>query len=118
MNDEYGFGWAGGGFVKQDGEIATRPSGMMKEDAGKPQPTLIPVSFLWRLARHMSAGAKKYGRDNWKLGRSLKEYEDFKDSAFRHFLQWLNDETDEDHMAAVAFNMWAAEHVKENLVRD
>jgi hypothetical protein len=119
MNDDYSFagGWAGSGYeVKQDGPVATRPSGMMKEDAGKPQPTLIPTGFLWRLSRHMSAGAKKYGRNNWKLGNSAKELDDFRDAAFRHFLAWLDDEEDEDHLAAVSFNMWAADHVRKNLV--
>jgi hypothetical protein len=43
--------------------------------------------------------------------RGLEEYERFRESAFRHFLQWFNGETDEDHAAAVYFNINGAEYV-------
>lgn len=113
MNDEH---WAGAGFGMADsGARQTGPGGMLKEQARKPKPTLIPAWFLWRLAEHMTKGASKYERDNWKKGCTQQELDGFRDSAFRHFLQWLDGESDEDHMAAVCFNMWASEHVKENL---
>lgn len=99
--------------LKDSGARKEGPGGMLKEDAGKPQPTLIPTWFIWRLAAHMSKGALKYARDNWMKGCSEQEYLDFKDAAYRHFLLWQEGMTDEDHMAAVCFNMWAAEHVKE-----
>lgn len=55
----------------------------------------------------------KYQRDNWKKANSEAEWLGFRDSAFRHFIQWLDEETDEDHAAAIMFNVMAAEHVKE-----
>src|SRR5690606_21266015 len=35
-----------------------------------------------------------------------------KSSAFRHFMQWFNGETDEDHAAAIFFNVQAVEYIK------
>ena len=41
------------------------------------------------------------------------EYERAWESAFRHFMQWYNGDRDEDHGAAVFFNINEAEYVKE-----
>jgi len=41
-----------------------------------------------------------------------EEYEDFRASAFRHFIKWMKGQTDEDHAAAVFFNIQGAEYVK------
>jgi hypothetical protein len=40
------------------------------------------------------------------------ESERFKESAVRHFFQWLNGDVDEDHAAAVFFNINGFEYVK------
>ena len=66
----------------------------------------------------MTRGAEKYGRRNWQVANSQEELERFKASAFRHFVQWMAGEEDEDHMAAVMFNLNAAEHVKYQLTID
>ena len=63
----------------------------------------------------MARGAVKYGERNWEKACSRAEWLRFKASAFRHFMQWLADETDEDHAAAVFFNINAAETVKAKL---
>lgn len=73
---------------------------------------------LTRWASLMSRGAEKYGRNNWQLANSEEELERFKSSAMRHFMQWVTGEDDEDHMAAVMFNLNAAEYVKYKLGRD
>lgn len=70
-----------------------------------------------RDADHLTKGARKYGRSNWMLASSQEEYERFKRSAARHFEQWLRGDRDEDHAAAVRFNVNAAEHVREKLAR-
>lgn len=57
----------------------------------------------------------KYGYRNWEKANSLEELIRFKASAFRHFMQWMMDETDEDHASAVFFNIQATEFVKEKL---
>jgi hypothetical protein len=102
--------------VKDSGVRQDYESGMRRDtQEGKPDYTLIDMEFLRRLADHMTKGAKKYGRGNWELANSQDELIRFKSSAFRHLIQWLNGETDEDHMAAIAFNLAAAEHVKRKL---
>jgi hypothetical protein len=86
-------------------------------DHGKPDYTLIDADYLRRWAALMTRGAIKYGKENWRLAETEEELARFKASAFRHLMQWLNDETDEDHSVAVSFNLAAAEMVKEKLRR-
>lgn len=66
-----------------------------------------------RLAIHLTKGAKKYAKRNWMKARGQQELERFQESATRHFFQWLNGDVDEDHAAAVIFNINGAEYVKE-----
>jgi hypothetical protein len=82
---------------------------------GKPDYTLIDLSFLTRMAEHLTKGATKYGRHNWKMANSKEEMERFQSSALRHMFQYLNGDRDEDHMAAVAFNLMASEYVRDIL---
>lgn len=105
--------------TKDSGERVEYSSGMHRDVTdGKPDFSLIladvPYSeqMLTRWAKLMERGATKYGRRNWQLARTDEEIERFKASAFRHFVQWITDENDEDHAAAVMFNINAAEFVK------
>ncbi len=75
--------------------------------------------MLRRWAEHLTHAAKaKYadvapGVPNWTRAKGRRELARFKESAFRHFMQWFLDEVDEDHAAAVYFNINGAEYVKE-----
>lgn len=92
------------------------PSGMRRDtDAMKPRYDLIDASMLKRWAELMARGAAKYGERNWEKASSPEELQRFKASAFRHFMQWLNGEEDEDHASAILFNVAAAEHVNNKL---
>jgi hypothetical protein len=71
--------------------------------------------MLKRWATHLTKGAEKYERDNWLKAAGPEELDRFRDSAFRHFIQWYYGEVDEDHAAAVYFNINGAEYVKERL---
>lgn len=71
--------------------------------------------MLRRIAIHYTGGAKKYAARNWMLASGEAEYERFKESAFRHFMQWYNGDEDEDHGAAVYFNINGAEYVRAKL---
>ena len=104
-------------FVVKDSGVREEYISGMKRDTtkGKPMYSLIDRTFLYRLAMHMTKGAEKYGKDNWRLANSQDELDRFKDSALRHMMQWLNGDTDEDHMSAAVFNMFAAEYVKNKL---
>lgn len=68
-----------------------------------------------RWAEHMTAGANKYAKRNWMLAAGPEEVERFKESALRHFMQWYRGETDEDHAAAVFFNINGTEYAKDKL---
>lgn len=80
-------------------------------------PKGIPYNeqLLTRWAELMERGREKYGSRNWELACSEEELDRFKSSAMRHFMQWVTGETDEDHAAAVMFNLMAAEYVKHKL---
>lgn len=104
-------------FVTLDsGERKEFPSGMHRDsDTDKPRYDLIEIDFLTRWAKLMARGAAKYSARNWELADSEEEWERFRASAFRHFIQWFSGDTDEDHAAAIAFNVAAAEFVKKKL---
>lgn len=75
--------------------------------------------MLVRWAELMGRGAIKYGERNWEKARTAEELARFKASAFRHLVQWffgLNKE--EDHAAAVFFNVAGAEYVRERMADD
>jgi hypothetical protein len=100
--------------TKDSGKRVEYPSGMKREVADdKPDYTLCHLPMLKRWAEIMTRGKAKYGKDNWKRACSQEELDRFKASAFRHFVQWLSGEKDEDHAAAVIFNLAAAEYVQE-----
>lgn len=102
--------------TKDSGQRVDYPSGMRRDvDTGKARYDLIPRTMLRRLAELYARGAVKYGDNNWQLANSEEELTRFKASAFRHFVQWLDDERDEDHGSAVFFNIAAAEHVRAKL---
>lgn len=99
--------------VKDSGARESFDSGMVRDtEDGKADYTLIRRGPMYkRWAEHMTAGAVKYGRHNWTNADSEAEFQRFQRSAARHFEQWLDGERDEDHAAAVMFNLNAAEYV-------
>jgi hypothetical protein len=100
--------------TKDSGARVDYPSGFRRDtDVDKPRYDLIPLDALRRLAELMARGARKYGDNNWMLASGDVELQRFKASAFRHFVQWMNGEVDEDHMAAVVFNLFAYETRKD-----
>lgn len=91
-------------------------SGMIRDtQQGKPRYDLCYKEMYKRWAELMARGAEQYGEDNWKKANGEPELKDFKASAERHFQQWMNGETDEDHAAAVFFNISGYEYVKTKL---
>lgn len=101
------------GFVTKDsGERQSFESGMVRDTtAGKVQwHRVADGPMLKRWAELLTRGAEKYpdvdhGVPNWTLADGFEELHRFKQSAFRHFMQWYNNEQDEDHAAAVMFNV-------------
>lgn len=73
--------------------------------------------MLERWAQHLTDGAKKYDPRNWMLASTPEEMERFRESSFRHYMQWFYGHTDEDHAAAVFFNINGTEYTKCRLLR-
>lgn len=57
--------------------------------------------MLKDLAIHYEKGAEKYGENNWRKGIPKSSFED---SGFRHFTQFINNETDEPHHISAIWN--------------
>jgi dATP/dGTP diphosphohydrolase len=106
--------------TKDSGQRQEYPTGMRRDTRdGKPRFDLLilrdlpyEAQPLTRLAALMARGAGKYGERNFEKASTEEELNRFRESAFRHMMQWLAGETDEDHMAAVMFNLAAAEMVR------
>lgn len=110
----------GGSGLKDSGQRLEFASGMVRDiDNTKPAfdliiPEGIPYEelMLTRWAELLRKGAIKYSRRNWEKADSDEELERAKASAFRHFMQWFAGETDEDHAAAVFFNINEVETIR------
>jgi hypothetical protein len=115
------------GFITKDsGKREEYDSGMRRETQdGKPRFDLLladgipfDAQFLTRFAALLERGASKYGEKNWQQANSEEELLRFRASGLRHMFQWMCGEVDEDHAAAVAFNLMAAEYVKWKLANE
>ena len=91
------------------GMVRDTQEGKARFDLLRPRGVPYAFQFMTRVADLMTRGAVKYGFRNWEAANSLEEIERFEGSAERHMQQWLAGEDDEDHAAAVVFNLLAAE---------
>lgn len=98
------------------GEPVPTASGVYREDeSGKIDYSLLrdgPMFKRW--AQMLTAAIPKRGLRNWMNASTVEDYERFRRSACRHFEQWLAGETDEDHAAALFFNVNGVEYIKAN----
>jgi hypothetical protein len=112
--------------TKDTGDRLEYDSGMVRDtNGGKPRfdlmiPKGIPFEelYLTRIAQLYRRGAVKYTERNWEKADSQEELDRALESAFRHFMQWYAGETDEDHAAAVFFNINEAETIKSKRSED
>jgi hypothetical protein len=108
------------GFVTKDsGERQQFASGMQRDTSkGKRRYGLIADGPMFdRWADLMQRGAEKYEARNWMKAADEEELNRFRESAFTHFMQWFRGEADEDHAAAVFFNLNGAEYVKTKMAQ-
>jgi hypothetical protein len=103
--------------TKDSGQRQKFASGMQRDvQEGKTLWHLVASGpMLRRWAELLTRGAVKYEADNWMKAEGQAELDRFRASAFRHFMQWYYGDTDEDHAAAVFFNINGAEYVKGKL---
>lgn len=100
--------------TKDSGARESLGNGMVRDTAtGKDNwMLLLDGPMLKRWLGVLTRGAVKYQPRNWCLAlRDTNEAtrartkERFQESAMRHFMQWIAGERDEDHAAAVMFNL-------------
>lgn len=88
-------GWVGPESQLQ--EILNRPFNVeqsLKYDNGKSELDLIPLEPLYMIADVLTFGAKKYGRNNWRMN-NVPEFSRLYASILRHLMAW-NDGQDND----------------------
>lgn len=100
------------GKICDTGSRITYADGMAirEPSTGKGRYDLISPFATRRLAKWMELGAEKYSSRNWEKGMPYSRYVD---SAKRHLDKFVMGMEDEDHLAAVAFNIFAIMHHQE-----
>ncbi len=103
--------------TKDSGQRLVNPSGMVRDVAtDKIDYSLVfdgPMLIRW--VELLDRGAKKYNKRNWMLADSDEELARAKESLVRHFFQYIAGQTDEDHGAAIYFNINEIEYIKGRL---
>lgn len=91
--------------LKDSGERRQFETGAVRDRAvGKGRFDLIATQMMFRLARHYEAGAIKYTDRNWEKGMPFSVYID---AALRHLFKYIAGWNDEDHAAAIVWNIAA-----------
>ena len=70
----------------------------------KPRYSLVPPRVMKRIVWIFTLGAVKYEDHNFHKGMPYSEYAD---SAWRHYEDWREGKTDEDHLAQAVWNLMA-----------
>jgi dATP/dGTP diphosphohydrolase len=106
--------------IKDSGERVQYASGSLRDPStGKIKWSRITFGpMMRRWAQLLTTAEAKYpdvapGQPNFMLIETDEEFHRYKESAFRHFMSWFYDETDEDHAAAVFFNINGVEVIKD-----
>jgi hypothetical protein len=86
-------------------------SGALRDrPGGKGLYSFISPFAIKRLALRCEVGHLKYGDGrNWEKGMP---FDDFVDSALRHLYQYMEGKEDEDHLAAVMWNVMCLIHLE------
>lgn len=108
--------------VKNEGIQETSPSGVKRNVVANKidYMNIIHGPMFDRWAEHLTKAKDIYpdvkpGVPNWTQANSEEDMIRFRKSAFRHFRQWLRGDMDEDHAAAVYWNINGYEFTKAKL---
>jgi hypothetical protein len=94
--------------IKDSGERSVYSSGAMRDNSvNKGRFDLMSGQGLLRLARWYELGGRKYTDRNYERGMPISRYVD---AAFRHLVKYMMGCDDEDHLSAVAWNVFAIMH--------
>lgn len=84
------------------GKRETFETGAVRDSAdGKPRPDLFSPFAMERIGLWLEQGARKYEPRNWEKGMG---YERVTASLHRHLMKYMENDTSEDHLAAIAVN--------------
>jgi hypothetical protein len=106
--------------IKDSGKRQEFESGMVRDTTeGKINYSAVldgPMYDRWAI--HLTKGKVKYpdvapGVANWTLARGIEEMQRAKESLARHYSQYMRGDTDEDHGAAIFFNINLIEYIKD-----
>ena len=94
--------------IKDSGERTEFVTGAVRDmHSGKGRFDLLPWYAKHDVAKHCEEGATKYGERN--IDRGIPQHS-LIDSAIRHLVKYIHNETDEHHLRAAAWNvLWALE---------
>ncbi len=99
--------------IKDSGERTVFSTGAQRDNGEKKgRFSLIPPSFLQRMALHMEMGAEKYEDRNWEKGMHLSRYVD---AIWRHLGQWMMGDTSEPHLSALGWNVMCLSHTYDQI---
>ena len=99
--------------LKDSGQRRQFKTGAVRDRAvGKGRFDLMSTQMNFRLARHYEAGAIKYSDRNWEKGMEFSVYVD---AAKRHLEKYIAGWNDEDHLAAVIWNIAALMFMEEKM---
>ena len=111
--------------IKTSGEKMAFESGMVRdnEDTKTDFTNRLHGPMLRRWAEHLTKAKSNYPDvapevPNWTIGDGDEEYYRFRRSLFRHTMDYLEGKRDEDHAAAIFFNIDGAERIYELRQRD
>lgn len=97
--------------IKDSGQRHAFGTGAVRDmQKGKGRLDLVPPWAILRLSKHYEGGAVKYAEHNWEVGIPSSS---FYNSGMRHLLKWFMGERDEDHLAAVLWNVIGLMHNEE-----
>jgi hypothetical protein len=93
-------------------------SGVIRGDnTGKTDYTLALDGPLFeRWARLLTENVESKGKRNWMNASTREDYDRFRESFLRHALQLLAGDQDEDHAAAVCFNLNGMLYTQEQIL--
>lgn len=112
----------GGAEAVAGGEVSERktikyPSGFERgvEDGKVMAHLVYDGPMLDRYAKHLTGHRDATTESNWLKAETPEEMARFRRSAARHFHAWMRGDQDEDHAAALWFNINGYEHVRTKL---
>ena len=92
--------------IKDSGKRKQYDTGAQRDiQEGKGRFDLLPSRTIRALAVHYEKGCLKYGDRNWEKGINISRYTD---SGLRHAFQFLQGDTDENHLIAAIWNLICA----------